>query len=174
MAQNGTGWHMGAMTKATKYLQIDDLCERFSVGRTTVYRWIREDRTFPEPVIISSRRYYSEHEIMRWESRKGGPDPDVDGKVVGLAPVSGVITEYDELVSALVKRRSQLGISSMELDARSGMQEGYTSKLENFGRPQGRGMGPEVFPLWLGGLKVGVVLVDLPRRPRKSKGEVKA
>jgi hypothetical protein len=47
------------------------------------------------------------------------------------------------------------------------MQEGYTSKLENFGRPQGRGMGPEVFPLWLGGLRVGVILVDLPRAPRK-------
>jgi hypothetical protein len=30
-------------------------------------------------------------------------------------------------------------------------------------------MGPEVFPLWLGGLNVGIVLVDLARRPRRRK-----
>jgi predicted DNA-binding transcriptional regulator AlpA len=165
---------MGMMAKNTKYLSVKDVCERYSVSRTTLWRWIESDVNFPDPVIINKRRYYSEYDLAKWESRKGGPDPDVDGKVVGLAPVSGVITEYDQLVSALVKRRSQLGISSMELDARSGMQEGYTSKLENFGRPQGRGMGPEVFPLWLGGLKVGIILVDLPRKPRKAKHGEKA
>ncbi len=35
--------------------------------------------------------------------------------------------------------------------------------------PLGRGMGPETFPLWLGGVRVGIVLVDLPRRPRKKQ-----
>lgn len=68
----------------------------------------------------------------------------------------------------LRKRRTELNITSIELDARSGMQEGYASKLENYGRPQGRGMGPETFPLWLGGLKCGIILVDLPRAERKQ------
>ncbi|MBY3162102.1 helix-turn-helix domain-containing protein [Rhizobium laguerreae] len=165
---------MGAVAKSTKYLLIEDLCDRFSVGRSTIYRWIREDKNFPDPIVINGRRYFSEHDVMRWEVGKGGPDPDLEGRVQGLKPVSGVITEYDQLVEALRTRRTQIGMSSIELDARSGMQEGYTSKLENFGRPQGRGMGPEVFPLWLGGLKVGIILVDLPRRPRKGKREAEA
>ena len=52
-------------------------------------------------------------------------------------------------------------------------QEAPLGKLDELGaaigRPQGRGMGPEVFPLWLGGLNVGIVLVDLARRPRRRK-----
>lgn len=156
------------VAKSEKYLSVEDVCDRYSIARNTLWRWIKRDPEFPAPVIISSRRYFSEYDLQKWEAKRGGRDPDLDGKVIGLKPVSGVITDYSQLVDALVKRREKLGISSIELDARSGMQEGYTSKLENYGRPQGRGMGPEVFPLWIGGLRVGVILVDLPRRPRKK------
>jgi predicted DNA-binding transcriptional regulator AlpA len=159
---------MAKRLKDEKYLSITDVCERYSVTRWTVRRWINSDSTFPQCVEIKNRKYFSEYDLAKWEASRGGRDPDVDGKMIGLEPVSGVITEYDQLVTALVKRRETLGISSMELDARSGMQEGYVSKLENYGRPQGRGMGPETFPLWLGGLKCGIILVDLPRRPRKK------
>nr|WP_183749662.1 helix-turn-helix domain-containing protein [Rhizobium sp. BK196] len=160
---------MNALAKNEKYLPVEDVCARFGIARNTLWRWMKADATFPEPVIINKRRYFSEYDLAKWEAARGGHDPDLDGKLVGLKPVSGVITDYDQLVSALTDRRNKLGISSIELDARSGMQEGYTSKLENFGRPQGRGLGPEIFPLWIGGLKVGIVLVDLPRRPRKKK-----
>lgn len=152
-----------------KYLDIADVCERYGIGRTTLYRWMKEP-SFPASVTIRKRRYFSDLALARWEAERGGEDPDMPSRLHGLKPVSGVINDYQDFVDAMIKRRSEIGISSMELDARSGMQEGYVSKLENFGRPQGRGMGPEVFPLWLGGLKVGVVLVELPRRPRKKGG----
>lgn len=165
---------MAQTAKNEKRLSIPDICDRYGITRKTLWNWMNSDKSFPEPVIINKRRYYSEYDLAKWEAAKGGPDPDLQGRVQGLQPISGVITQYDELVEALRNRRAQLAMSSIELDAKSGMQEGYTSKLENFGRPQGRGMGPEVFPLWLGGLKVGIILVDLPRRPRKSKDGAKA
>ncbi|TBY41615.1 helix-turn-helix transcriptional regulator [Rhizobium leguminosarum] len=165
---------MTAAAKNEKYLPVDEVCDRYGISRQTLWKWKRADDTFPEPVIIRKRQYFSEYDLAKWEATRGGRDPDLDGKLVGLKPVSSVITEYDQLVAALTDRRNKLGISSIELDARSGMQEGYTSKLENFGRPQGRGMGPEIFPLWLGGLKCGIVLVDLPRRPRKKKQDAEA
>ena len=157
--------------KNTKYLSIPDICQRYGIGRSTFHRWVRNDPSFPASVRISSRRYYSELDLMRWESARGGVDPDMPDRMHGLKPCSPVITQYDELVEALVKRRKELGLSSIELDAKSGVQEGYISKLENYDRPQGRGVGKDSLPLWLGGLKCGIVLVDLPRRPRKKRDE---
>lgn len=161
---------MAALIKDAKFLSIPQVCDRYGVNRSTVWRWIRDDAHFPSPVIINNRRYFRELDMERWEAARGGEDPDIPGRLHGLKVVSGAITDYQQLVDALTQRRHELSLSSIELDARSGMQEGYTSKLENFGRPQGRGMGPDIFPLWIGGLKVAVVLVEMPRKPRKGKG----
>lgn len=158
-------------SKNGKYLSRPDVCERYGISRWTLTNWIKADKTFPVPIPLNKRDYFSEYELEKWEAARGGNDPDLDGKMVGLKPVSGVITDYSQLVDALTKRRAELEISCNELDARAGMQEGYANKLENFGRPHGRGIGPDVFPLWIGGLRVGIVLVDLPRRPRKSRAE---
>lgn len=163
---------MATTRKSDKKLSIGDVCERYGVSRMTVNRWRRNERGFPVAVEISGRPYFSEYDLDKWEASRGGPDPDLDCRFHGLQPVSGVITDYQQFIDAMVKRRADLNMSSMELDAQSGMQEGYASKLENYGRPQGRGMGPETFPLWLGGVRVGIVLVDLPRRPRKKQGDV--
>lgn len=165
---------MSLRQKNEKYLSIGDVGVRYGVSRRTVHNWIKKDRDFPAAVLISSRKYFSEYDLEKWEAGRGGRDPDLDGRFVGLKPVSRVITDYQGFVDAMIQRRADLSISSIELDALSGMQEGYASKLENFGRPQGRGMGPDVFPLWLGGLRVGIVLVDLPRRPRKPKSSTDA
>lgn len=162
---------MTTRSKNGKYLSRADVCERYGISRWTLTNWMKSDKDFPIPVVLNKRDYFSEYELEKWEAARGGADPDLEGRMIGLKPVSGVITDYGQLVDALTKRRSELEISSIELDARSGMQEGYTSKLENYGRPQGRGLGPEIFPLWLGGLRVGVVLVDMPRRPRKARTE---
>jgi prophage regulatory protein len=35
------------------YLSDKQLAERFSVARTTVWRWMRTDVTFPRPVSLS-------------------------------------------------------------------------------------------------------------------------
>ncbi len=160
---------MSIRQKNEKYLSIGDVGVRYGVSRRTVHNWIKKDRDFPKAILISSRKYFSAYDLEKWEASRGGRDPDLDGRLVGLKPVSGVITDYQAFVDAMISRRAGLNISSIELDALSGMQEGYASKLENFGRPQGRGLGPEIFPLWLGALRVGIVLVDLPRRPRKAR-----
>lgn len=159
---------MGGTMKNTKYLSIPDVCARFGITRKTLWSWIKKDPAFPSAVLINNRKYYSELDLMRWESARGGVDPDMPDRIHGLKPCSPVITTYQEFIDAMAARRADLNLSVMELDARAGMQEGYASKLENFGRPNGRGLGPELFPLWLGGLKCGIVLVDLPRRPRKK------
>lgn len=160
---------MATRLKNQKYLSIGDICERYGVSRATVYNWQKREAGFPEAVKIAGRCYFSEYDLDKWDATRGGADPDLDSRIHGLKPCSGVITDYDQFVDAMVKRRHSLNMSSMELDMNSGMQEGYASKLENYGRPQGRGLGPEIFPLWLGGVRVGIVLVDLPRRPRKAK-----
>jgi len=53
------------------------------------------------------------------------------------------------------------------------MQEGYTTKLENYQRFYGRGVGPESLPLWLGGLRLAIVLVELPRAPRNFRDKTR-
>ncbi|MCB4920030.1 hypothetical protein D7I41_04330 [Ochrobactrum sp. MH181795] len=77
---------------------------------------------------------------------------------------SDIICDYPSLVDALRKRRNDLSLSCMELEAISGLQEGYVTKLENHGQPYGRSFGAVSLPLWLGGLNVGLCLIELPPR----------
>jgi predicted DNA-binding transcriptional regulator AlpA len=152
------------------YLYSQEVCERYRISERTLHRWTRnKSLEFPQPLRINRRFYFNLSELEAWDARQGAPAEALDEVTKGLPIVSEVIQDYTTFVQAMRRRRQELGISGMELDARSGMQEGYTSKLENFGRPQGRGMGPVVFPLWLGGLRVGIILVDLPRHPYQPK-----
>ncbi|PDS94047.1 hypothetical protein CO659_31075 [Rhizobium sp. S9] len=51
-----------------------------------------------------------------------------------LKVVSGVIQDYPSFVRAMVSRLRDLKLPCIELDARSGMQEGYANKLEKWVR----------------------------------------
>ncbi|WP_234909521.1 helix-turn-helix transcriptional regulator [Rhizobium rhizogenes] len=151
-------------------LSTEEVCHRFGISRFTLRRWHESEEVgFPKPLSISRRHYYSESDIFRWELRQQGIDPDMPQSITGYPVISGPISDYRDLVAALRKRREALKLSAMEVDARSGMQEGYTNKLENWGRPYGRGAGPDILPLWLGGVRVALVLVELPKRPRSLK-----
>ncbi|MGX9989522.1 helix-turn-helix transcriptional regulator [Rhizobium sp. Z1P35] len=153
-----------------RHLSSADVLARYGISRRTLRRWIADEAVrFPNPRFINRRHYYRESDIVRWEMIRDGFDPDEISVVNGLKAASGVINDYGEFVDAMIKHRAKMKLTTIELDAVSGMQEGYTSKLENWERPQGRGMGPEVFPLWLGGLRLGIVLVELPRTPRNLK-----
>ncbi|KQT96958.1 helix-turn-helix transcriptional regulator [Rhizobium sp. Leaf453] len=164
---------MRKLPRHGRFLSSQDVSERFGISRFTLRRWVADPALdFPQPTMVNRRYYYREIEVFRWEMRKAGYDPDMPPTLATMEPVSGVVTDYEQFVDALTKRRSAMKMSCIELDALSGMQEGYSNKLENYGRPNGRGMGPEVFPLWLGGLRVGIVFVDLPRRPRRLKNQV--
>ncbi|RVL05649.1 helix-turn-helix transcriptional regulator [Sinorhizobium meliloti] len=156
-------------------LSTDDVLRRFGISRWTLHRWHSDEKVgFPKPIFINRRHYFDALEITRWELRRAGVDPDLPLEVKGAQVVSNMITDYDELVRALIAQRSRLKLTCAEVDARAGMQESYTNKLENYRRPNGRGMGPETFPLWLGALRVAVVLVELPRATRGYKDKAAA
>lgn len=157
------------MKPAERYLDSAEVRARFDISKPTLYRWMADPEIgFPKPVRIKTRYYFSETAIEAWEEARGKVQRQEPETVAGCPVVSGVISSYADLVEAMTARRNELGISCLEVDMRSGMHDGYTNKLENWRKPYGRGMGAEIFPLWLGGLRVGVVLVDLPRRPRRS------
>lgn len=157
-----------------RMLQTTDVCQRYGIPRMTLYRWCASEEAFPKPIKIGRRNYYDETEILKWELRRAGLNPDLPESVRGYEVVSSLITDYDELVKALRKQRERQKMTVLEVDARSGMQEGYTSKLENYRKANGRGMGPETFPLWLGALRVAVVLIELPRTTRNFKAKATA
>ncbi|MGN7770764.1 hypothetical protein [Phyllobacterium sp. 22552] len=78
-----------------------------------------------------------------------------------------LIREYPDLVKTLIQRRHELGMSSMELDARAGWQEGYTSKLENWEKDYGRSIGKMLLPVWLEALDISMILVGHDRKAAK-------
>lgn len=88
-----------------------------------------------------------------------------------------ICRDYGALMAALVARRNELGYTQMDLDARAGLQEGHSSKLENWqsGR-YGRGLGALTLPLVLEALDVALVIVEAPkgRLPTQEEIEIKA
>lgn len=160
--------HMANTSNAEFYLSADDVMDRFTISRTTLFRWIRH-RGFPSARRIGGKRYFRRSEVNAWDEAQAGAPLDKPDTALGLPIVSGVIQSYDDFVQAMRARRVDMKLSSMETEAKSGLQEGYIPKLENPGTKYGRGVGPDTLPLWLGALRVGIVLVDIPRRPRAGK-----
>lgn len=156
----------------TRHLTFRDVMDRFGIGRTALYGWLSDETmAFPKPFKINGRNYFRESEIVEFEAACG-KDEDVE-RALGFPVCSQVITDYLDFIAAMRARKVDLGLSNDELEIRTGLAEGHVSKLENYGKPDAspstvRGMGPATFPLWLGGLRVGIVLVDLPRRKNSS------
>lgn len=79
-----------------------------------------------------------------------------------LMPKDGqTATCYAELVWLLTQFRYKAGKSQLEIDFHSGMQEGYTGKLEQPAQDYGRAAVTPMFDLWIGGLRVGLQIVPL-------------
>lgn len=161
--------HLASNANAEIYLSLDDVMARFAISRTTLWRWTKT-RGFPEARIIGGKRYFRRIDVNAWDQQQTGKLVEDPHTALGFPIVSDVIQTYDEFVQAMRQRRNDISLSTSEAEAKSGLQEGYIPKLENPGKKYGRGVGPDTLPLWLGGLRVGIVLVDLPRRPRKAKG----
>lgn len=161
---------MGTLQKIDYHMDISEVAERYGKTIRTIERWLADETLgFPKPIVIKKRRFFRASELQQFDSNAAGRDLNEPDKALGLPIVSGVIQTYDDFVAAMRARRDDLKLSNMEAEAKSGLQEGYITKLENPGKKYGRGVGPDTLPLWLGGLRVGIVLVDLPRRPRKGK-----
>lgn len=158
------------MKPAERHLDSPQVRARFGISKPTLYRWMNDPEIgFPKPVRIKKRYYFPESVIEAWEAARSNVQRQQPETVAGLPVVSGVIRSYEDFVEAMKARRKELDVSCLEVDLVSGMHDGYANKLENWRKPYGRGMGAEIFPLWLGGLRVGVVLVDLPRRPHAQR-----
>lgn len=76
-------------------------------------------------------------------------------------------TTIEGLVTALIRRRHALGMSQLVLDDVSGMQNGYTGKIEK----RIKGLGPISLPLHLGALRCELALVEAVRTPRTHHDE---
>lgn len=81
-----------------------------------------------------------------------------------------------EVTAALARIREHLGISQLELDEIAGFSTGYTGKMEQHGAPaqpgkrkSGRSAINPMFDIWLGSLKVGLVIVPLDGDPDVSR-----
>ncbi|MGR9136879.1 helix-turn-helix transcriptional regulator [Rhizobium leguminosarum] len=152
------------------YIDGVEVQRRYRISVRTLRRWLKDEPLgFPQPFRINRRFLFKVSELDAWDARKGAA-PEAPETAKGLPIVSEVIRTYGEFVKAMTARRAELNMTAIELDARSGMQEGYSNKLEHWQKSEhGRGMGTDTFPLWLGGLRVGIILVDLPRRPRVKR-----
>lgn len=159
------------MKTGDRHLDSAQVKERFGISKPTLYNWMNDpEMGFPKPFRIRKRYYFSEPAIEAWETARGKAEQVIEPETVGgCAVVSGIIRDYADFVAAMTSRRKDLKVSCLEVDMLAGMQESYTNKLENWPKPNGRGLGSEIFPLWIGGLRVGIVLVDLPRRPRRPR-----
>lgn len=154
------------MNPGDRHLDSAQVMARYGISKPTLYRWMKDaDLSFPRPTKINRRYYFREADLHAWEMQQGRIDADEPETVNGNAVVSEVIQTYQDFVAAMVARRKDLKLACHEVDLKAGMQEGYANKLENPFARYGRGVGPDTLPLWLGGLRVGIVLVDLPRRP---------
>ena len=159
------------MKRMDSHLDSVAVAERYKISRRSIANWMKNERMgFPKPFLRINRRFYWKlSDLLEWERARGADHSTKPETALGLPVVSDVIQDYSDFVKAMARRRTDIKLSCLESDAIGGMQEGYTNKLENWRQSYGRGMGPEVFPLWLGSMRVGIVLVDLPRRPRQSK-----
>lgn len=54
------------MTEKTVYISLNDILERFSVKKTSVYRWISKN-TFPLPIKFGTVTRWNLAEVEQWE-----------------------------------------------------------------------------------------------------------
>ncbi|WP_220429119.1 helix-turn-helix transcriptional regulator [Sulfitobacter mediterraneus] len=57
-----------AVAIASRFLSIDDVAERYGVGHSTVWRWVKKDDRFPGPVKLSpGTSRWLETELLEFE-----------------------------------------------------------------------------------------------------------
>lgn len=163
---------MGYLKNAAVNLDAADVMARYGICRSTLANWISDNAlNFPVPFKVAGKRFWRINEMDAWDEHHAGRSLEQQETVRGAKVISPIIRDYAEFVAAMRERRDEMKMTNMELEAKSGLQEGYVTKLENWPSQYARGVGADTFPLWLGGLRVGVVLVELPRRANGKRKE---
>lgn len=57
-----------------QYLSAGDLEKRFTVNRSTLWRWYQKEK-FPQPKYINNRRVWDLKEVEQWEQEKLASKP---------------------------------------------------------------------------------------------------
>lgn len=85
-------------------------------------------------------------------------------------------TTYDALVAQMRARRIALGMSQLAVDARAGLPDGYTAKVEamltNPSAKNARSIGRESLPLLLGALGLELAAHARPSRASKNSSAI--
>lgn len=164
---------MGYLKNTKINLDALDVMDRYGISKSTLRRWTQDvELEMPASFKVSGKRFWRTNELDAWDESRAGRSLQGIETVRGAKVISPIIRDYGEFVSAMRERRDDMKMTNMELEAKSGLQEGYVTKLENWPSQYARGIGADTFPLWLGGLRVGVVLVELPRRSvRKQRAD---
>lgn len=66
---------------AFTYLKDSQIADRYGVGRATIWRWLKIDPSFPEPIALSPKcTRWSLEDLEAWEQarpvRGGAPNPN--------------------------------------------------------------------------------------------------
>jgi predicted DNA-binding transcriptional regulator AlpA len=55
----------------TVLVRTSDVCKRYGISPTTVWRWIKDRAMgFPKPIYISRYRYWKVAELEAWEAER--------------------------------------------------------------------------------------------------------
>ncbi|QND83420.1 Prophage DNA-binding transcriptional regulator AlpA [Chromobacterium vaccinii] len=54
-----------------KYIRPSQVAQRYTVARSTVYRWIKNDPSFPHPRKFGGITLFDLSELERWEAQRG-------------------------------------------------------------------------------------------------------
>lgn len=72
---------------ASKFLTVDEVAQRYRVGKATVWRWVKNDPNFPEPIKLSAgTSRWSEEQLRTFERHAAKRSVS---KAKGQAGVSG-------------------------------------------------------------------------------------
>lgn len=63
---------MTLQTTRARYLNVNDLAERYGVSAFTIYRWRSEGRDMPKAVKIGQAVRWREEELDRWDAEHEG------------------------------------------------------------------------------------------------------
>jgi predicted DNA-binding transcriptional regulator AlpA len=62
---------VSTITRSSQKLPTSAVAQRYNVSSRTIERWTEKaSLSFPQPMIVNSRKYWSERELDAWDSSR--------------------------------------------------------------------------------------------------------